>query len=41
MFGRSAVREQNLKWYTNGVEVRYLPEGTEPDGWIRGRKLAA
>ena len=37
MYGRSAVREKNLKWYTNGTEDKYVTEGTEPNGWYRGR----
>jgi group I intron endonuclease len=37
MYGRSAVRENNLKWYTNGTENKYIPEGTEPYGFRRGR----
>jgi hypothetical protein len=39
LYGRSIVREKNLKWYTNGSTVIYVTEGTEPDGYIRGRKL--
>lgn len=39
MYGRSAVKEKNLKWYTNGTTVIYVTEGTEPDDYIRGRKL--
>lgn len=38
MYGRSAVKEQNLKWYTNGEETIYVTEGTQPEGFIRGRK---
>jgi hypothetical protein len=37
MFGRSAVTEKNLKWYTNGIENKYITEGTQPDNFIRGR----
>lgn len=37
MYGRSAIREKNLKWYTNGIENKYITEGTEPNGWSRGR----
>jgi len=39
MYGRSAINEKNLKWYTNGNNVIYVTEGTQPDGYIRGRKL--
>lgn len=39
MYGRSAVTEQNLKWYTNGSNVIYVTEGTQPNGYVRGRKL--
>lgn len=39
MFGRSAVVEKNLKWYTNGVQIIYVTEGTQPLDFIRGRKL--
>jgi len=39
MYGRSTVKEKNLKWYTNGTDIIYVTEGTEPDGYIRGRKL--
>lgn len=39
MFGRSAAKENNLKWYTNGVDNKFLPENTQPDGWVRGRTV--
>lgn len=39
MYGRSAVRENNLRWYTNGEKTIYVTEGTQPQGFIRGRKL--
>lgn len=39
MYGRSAVKEQNLKWYTNGIDTIYVSEGTQPEGFQRGRKL--
>ena len=38
MYGRSAVREKNLKWYTNGLENKFISENTEPKGWYRGRE---
>jgi hypothetical protein len=37
MHGRSAITEKNLKWYTNGFKNVYLTEGTEPEGFLRGR----
>ena len=37
MFGRSAPKENNLKWYTNGTEDIYVTEGTQPLGFLRGR----
>jgi hypothetical protein len=39
MYGRSAVKENNLKWCTNGFKTIYVTEGTQPDGFIRGRKI--
>ena len=38
MAGRSAPREQNLKWYCNGEKTIYVTEGTQPEGYWRGRK---
>lgn len=37
MFGRSAAKENNLKWYTNGTENKFIPENTQEEGWQRGR----
>lgn len=37
MYGRSAVKEQNLKWYNNGIINKYIPENTQPEGFTRGR----
>jgi hypothetical protein len=37
MYGRSAITEKNLKWYTNGKENKYITEGTQSDGFVRGR----
>jgi hypothetical protein len=37
MFGRSAITEQKLRWYNNGVETKYFSEGMQPIGWIKGR----
>lgn len=39
MYGRSAVAEQNLKWYTNGKETIYVSEGTQPAGFTPGRNI--
>jgi hypothetical protein len=39
MYGRSAIRENNLKWYTNGSKIILVKENTQPLGFIRGRKL--
>lgn len=37
MYGRSAVTENNLRWYNNGTENLYITEGTQPDGYVNGR----
>lgn len=37
MYGRSAITEKKLRWYTNGEENKYISEGTEPEGFWRGR----
>ena len=37
MYGRSAVSKKNLKWYNNGIENIYVSEGTQPEGYERGR----
>jgi hypothetical protein len=37
MFGRSAVTENRLKWYNNGVDNVYVTEGTAPNGFTEGR----
>jgi hypothetical protein len=39
MFGRSAVKEKNLKWYNDGNINKFIPEGTQPKGWVRGRLM--
>lgn len=39
MYGKSAIRDKKLKWYTNGTESKFLTEDTQPIGWIRGRKI--
>ena len=37
MYGRSAIIEQNLKWYTDGTENIYVTEDTQPKGFYNGR----
>ena len=37
MYGRSVVKEKNLKWYTNGLKNKFITENTEPIGWYKGR----
>lgn len=37
MYGRSAAKELNLKWYNNGERNMFIPEGTQPEGFVRGR----
>ena len=37
MYGRSAISENNLKWYHNGSKTIYVTEGTQPKDFIRGR----
>ncbi len=37
MHGRSAAKENNLKWYTNGIDSIFVKEGTEPNGYTKGR----
>jgi hypothetical protein len=39
MAGRSIVKEKNLKWYTDGTLSIYVTEGTQPDGFYKGRKF--
>lgn len=39
MYGRSAVTEKRIKWYTNGVDNLYVTEGTQPASYRRGRKM--
>jgi hypothetical protein len=39
MYGRSAIKEKNLKWYTNGSQTIYCAEGSQPDGYVRGRTI--
>jgi hypothetical protein len=37
MYGRSAIVEQNIRWYNNGKDNVYIPVGTEPKGYKPGR----
>ena len=37
MYGRSAIVEQNIRWYNNGKDNVYVPAGTEPKGYKPGR----
>jgi hypothetical protein len=37
MYGRSAIVEQNIRWYNNGTENKYVKAGTEPAGYVLGR----
>jgi hypothetical protein len=37
MYGRSAVVENNLRWYNNGIENIYVTEGTQPKNYYSGR----
>ncbi len=37
MFGRSIIKENNLKWYTNGEKNMYASEDKQPGGFWRGR----
>jgi hypothetical protein len=39
MYGRSAIKENNMKWYTDGTTSLFIPEGTEPSGFRRGRVM--
>lgn len=37
MYGRSAIIENSLKWYNNGIENLYVTKGTQPRGFKPGR----
>lgn len=37
MYGRSAITENNLKWYNRDGRNIYVPEGTQPVGFSPGR----
>ena len=38
MYGRSAITEKKLKWYTDGKVTIYVTEGTQPEGFVSGRQ---
>ena len=37
MYGRSIVKEKNLKWYNNTIKEIYVTEGMQPSNFIEGR----
>lgn len=37
MYGRSAVKENNLRWYNNGIDTIYVEQGTQPPEYKSGR----
>ena len=37
MYGRSAITEQQLRWYTDGTKNIYVTENTQHYGFRRGR----
>lgn len=37
MYGRSAPKEQRLRWYNNGEQTIFVTEGTQPEDYVRGR----
>ena len=39
MYGRSAVIENNLRWYNDGLKNIYITEGAKPDGYSLGRLI--
>ena len=39
MYGRSITKEKNLRWYNDGEKAIYVPEGTQPKNFKKGRKL--
>jgi len=39
MFGKSAIKEKNLKWYTNGIKNKFIPEHSQSEGWYKGRTI--
>jgi hypothetical protein len=39
MYGRSAITEQTIRWYNNGVDNIYVPENTQPNNFVLGRLI--
>lgn len=37
MFGRSAIKENNMKWYNNGEKEIFVPENSNPIGYDFGK----
>lgn len=37
MYGRSAITENNMKWYHKDGHETMFAEGEEPEGYVRGR----
>ncbi len=37
MFGRSAIREKNMKWFNDGTNESMYIDDAQPIGWIHGR----
>lgn len=37
MYGRSAIIENNMKWYNDGQHETMFTEGKELDGYVKGR----
>jgi hypothetical protein len=37
MYGRSAILENNLKWYNDGITETMFEENKQPEGFNRGR----
>jgi hypothetical protein len=37
MFGRSAIKENNMKWYNDGEVEIFVPQNAHPNGYISGK----
>lgn len=37
MYGRSIIKEKNMKWYNNGSIDKMFIENNQPEGWLKGR----
>lgn len=37
MYGRSAIKENNMKWYNDGINESMFVEGRQPADWKNGR----